>query len=90
MSRTQLPQAASRRLAEPVASIGEYVAGGSALADLAGLLIGAWSFDSPLPADAAAIGALPAQERHALRDAILAELPELQRVVHPTPGWRRR
>ncbi len=62
----------------------------SALADLAGLLIGAWSFASPLPVAAAAIGALPAQERHALRDAILAELPELQRVVHPAPGWRRR
>jgi CBS domain-containing protein len=60
------------------------------LSDVAGLLIGAWSFDLPLPADAAAIAALPPQERRALGEAILAELPELQRAVHPAPGWRRR
>lgn len=60
------------------------------LADLAGLLIGAWSPGLPLPADAAAIGTLPPQERRALREAILEELPELQRAVHPSPGWRRR
>ena len=60
------------------------------LADLAGLVIGAWSLELPLPADAAAIGTLPAQQRHALREAILEELPGLQRAVHPSPGWRRR
>ena len=60
------------------------------LSNVAGLLIGAWSFGQPLPADAAALAALPPQERHALSEAILAELPELQRAVHPAPGWRRR
>jgi CBS domain-containing protein len=60
------------------------------LADLAGLLIGAWSLALPLPADAAAIGTLPPQQRHALHEAILEELPGLQRAVHPSPGWRRR
>jgi CBS domain-containing protein len=60
------------------------------LADLAGLLIGAWSLAAPLPAGAGVIGALPPQQRHALREAILGELPGLQRAVHPSPGWRRR
>jgi CBS domain-containing protein len=60
------------------------------LADLAGLLIGAWSLELPLPADAASIGTLPPQQRHALHEAILEELPGLQRAVHPSPGWRRR
>jgi hypothetical protein len=60
------------------------------LADLAGLLIGAWSLAAPLPAGAEVIGALPPQQRHALREAILGELPGLQRAVHPSPGWRRR
>jgi len=26
----------------------------------------------------------------ALREAVLAELPDLQRAVHPAPGWRHR
>jgi CBS domain-containing protein len=60
------------------------------LADLAGLLIGAWSLAAPLPAGAEAIGALPPEQRRALREAILEELPSLQRAVHPSPGWRRR
>ena len=25
-----------------------------------------------------------------MSDAVYAELPELQRAVHPSPGWRRR
>ena len=25
-----------------------------------------------------------------LRAAVMAELPDLQRAVHPSPGWRRR
>lgn len=60
------------------------------LADLAGLLIQGWSVDRPLPADADAIAALTAPERRALCEAILHELPGLQRAVHPSPGWRRR
>ena len=60
------------------------------LGDLAGLLIGAWSLTAPLPAAAEAIGTLPPPQRRALREAILEELPGLQRAVHPSPGWRRR
>lgn len=60
------------------------------LGTLVGLLVGSWSFDLPLPPDSAALRALPQDALAALRDAVLAELPELQRAVHPAPGWRRR
>ncbi|MGH3576235.1 MAG: CBS domain-containing protein [Mycobacterium sp.] len=60
------------------------------LADLTGLVVGSWSFDLPLPADAQTLDKLPPADREALRAAVLAELPELQRAVHPAPGWRRR
>lgn len=39
---------------------------------------------------AAALRELPSEDYAALREAVLAELPELQRAVHPSPGWRRR
>jgi hypothetical protein len=39
---------------------------------------------------AAALRELPGEDYAALRAAVLAELPELQRAVHPSPGWRRR
>ena len=58
--------------------------------DLLGLLIGSWSLDLSLPPDAAALSALPASDYAALREAVLAELPDLQRAVHPAPGWRHR
>jgi CBS domain-containing protein len=60
------------------------------LVDLLGLLIGNWSLDAGLPPDAEALDALPGHDYAALRDAVLAELPELERGVHPAPGWRRR
>ncbi|HEY0450443.1 cyclic nucleotide-binding/CBS domain-containing protein [Actinophytocola sp.] len=60
------------------------------LGDLLGLLLGSWSLRLPLPPDAATLKALSTQDRAALREAVLAELPELQRAVHPSPGWRRR
>jgi CBS domain-containing protein len=60
------------------------------LADLLGLLLGSWSFGLALPPDAATLGTLPEGDYAALREAVLAELPELQRAVHPSPGWRRR
>ncbi|MGH3521930.1 MAG: CBS domain-containing protein [Mycobacterium sp.] len=60
------------------------------LADLTGLVVGSWSFDLPLPPDAQTLDKLPPADREALRAAVLAELPELQRAVHPAPGWRRR
>jgi predicted transcriptional regulator len=60
------------------------------LADLTGLVVGSWSFDLPLPPDPQTLDTLPPADRQALRAAVLAELPELQRAVHPAPGWRRR
>jgi len=58
--------------------------------DLLGLLIGSWSLDVSLPPDDEGLSALPAGDYAALREAVLAELPDLQRAVHPAPGWRRR
>jgi CBS domain-containing protein len=60
------------------------------LASLTGLLVGSWSFDVPLPAESASLSAIPAADYEELRAAVLAELPDLQRSVHPSPGWRRR
>ena len=58
--------------------------------DLLGLLIGSWSLDVSLPPDDEGLSALPAGDYAALREAVLAELPDLQRAVHPAPGWRHR
>jgi CBS domain-containing protein len=60
------------------------------LVDLTGVLIGAWSFGVDLPPDAEALASIPPEDLVALREAVLAELPELERAVHPAPGWRRR
>jgi CBS domain-containing protein len=60
------------------------------LAGLMGLLIGAWSFEVELPPDAETLGKLPPEDLAAVGEAVLAELPELERAVHPAPGWRRR
>ena len=60
------------------------------LVDLLGLLVGSWSFRVRLPPDDEALRELPAEDFAALREAVIAELPELQRAVHPSPGWRRR
>jgi CBS domain-containing protein len=62
--------------------------GDADLVDLLGLLLGSWSFDAPV--DTASVRALAWPDQAALRDAVLAELPELQRAVHPAPGWRTR
>ena len=59
------------------------------LADLLGLLLGSWSLEADLPPDADALAALEPSDYAALREAVLAELPELERAVHPSPGWRR-
>jgi CBS domain-containing protein len=64
--------------------------GDTAMVDLLGLLVGSWSLPLDLPPDAEKLGSLPAEDHAALRDAVYAELPELQRAVHPSPGWRRR
>jgi CBS domain-containing protein len=60
------------------------------LANLTSLLVGSWSFDVTLPAGSESLRAIPMPDYEALRDAVLSELPDLQRAVHPSPGWRRR
>ena len=60
------------------------------LAGLIGLLVGSWSFELPLPADPEALRSISAGDYEALRAVVLTELPDLQRAVHPSPGWRRR
>jgi CBS domain-containing protein len=60
------------------------------LVDLLGLLVGSWSLDVSLPPKAEDLDELDPADFAALREAVLAELPELERAVHPAPGWRRR
>jgi CBS domain-containing protein len=60
------------------------------LGGLTGLLVGSWSFEVALPAESKSLRAIPAADYELLRAAVLAELPDLQRSVHPSPGWRRR
>jgi len=60
------------------------------LGGLIGLLVGSWSFEAPLPEDPGGLRSIPAADYELLRAAVLAELPDLQRAVHPSPGWRRR
>lgn len=49
-----------------------------------------WSFDSRPPSDGEMLKLITAADYELLRAAVLAELPDLQRAVHPSPGWRRR
>lgn len=56
---------------------------------LIGELVGSWSFDLPLPADAEALAAVDAADYELIRAAVVDELPTLQRAVQPAPGWRR-
>ncbi|MCW2944874.1 MAG: hypothetical protein JWR24_1591 [Actinoallomurus sp.] len=35
-------------------------------------------------------GPVPQELRRPLREVVLAELPALQRAVHPAPGWEPR
>lgn len=60
------------------------------LGGLIGLLVGSWSFDGALPEDPEGLRSIQAGDYELLRAAVLAELPDLQRAVHPAPGWRRR
>jgi CBS domain-containing protein len=57
---------------------------------LIGLLVGSWSFEGPLPHSPEGLQSIQAGDYELLRAAVLAELPDLQRAVHPSPGWRRR
>lgn len=56
---------------------------------LVGVVVGSWSFDLPLPADAEALAAIPERDRELLRAAVREELPSFLRAVQPAPGWRR-
>jgi hypothetical protein len=49
-----------------------------------------WSFEARPPADAEGIRSVAAADYELLRAAVIAELLDLQRAVHPSPGWRRR
>ncbi len=63
---------------------------GEAGADLIGLLVGAWSYDPQAEDFSDALRALPEQDYATLSRAVLAEVPKLQRAVHPAPRWRSR
>lgn len=54
------------------------------------LLVGNWSFEEPVPSDSDSLQSIPDSDAETLRAAAWGELPELQRAVHPAPGWRRR
>lgn len=54
------------------------------------LLVETWSFPMRPSAGVEAVRSLPAADCDLLRGAVIAELPDLQRAVHPSPGWRRR
>jgi CBS domain-containing protein len=60
------------------------------LAGVMGLLVESWSFEMRPSAGVEAIRSIPAADYELLRAAVIAELPDLQRAVHPSPGWRRR
>jgi len=59
------------------------------LSGLIRLLVEKWSFEAAAP-DAEGLSTIPTTDYELLRAAVIAELPDLQRAVHPSPGWRRR
>jgi hypothetical protein len=59
------------------------------LAGVIGLLVESWSFEAR-PSAEEGIRSIPAADYELLRAAVITELPDLQRAVHPSPGWRRR
>jgi hypothetical protein len=60
------------------------------LSDVMALLVESWSFPTRPAAGVEALGSIPDADYDLLRGAVIAELPDLQRAVHPSPGWRRR
>lgn len=58
--------------------------------DILGLLVGSWSFDEAVPGDSDGLKSIPEADFESMREAVLARLPDLQRAVHPAPGWRKR
>jgi hypothetical protein len=60
------------------------------LTELVGLLVGNWSSDMSLNHGTKTLLPLLAADFGALPEAVLVELPELRRAVHPAPAWRPR
>lgn len=59
--------------------------------ELIGLLVGEWSYEEEANGDVSELlRSLPPEDYHALRSAVMREIPKLQRAVHPAPGWRKR
>ncbi|CAN5762116.1 hypothetical protein BH20ACT23_BH20ACT23_18170 [soil metagenome] len=58
--------------------------------DILGLLVGSWSFDEAVPGDSDGLRSIPEVDFETLRDAVVTRLPDLQRAVHPAPGFRKR
>lgn len=57
--------------------------------ELLGLLVGNWSFDA-VPGDSDGVRSMPREDYEVLKANVVTQLPDLQRAVHPAPGWRRR
>jgi hypothetical protein len=49
-------------------------------------VVESWSFEARPSADAEGIRSVPAADHELLRAAVIAELPDLQGAVHPSPG----
>lgn len=60
------------------------------LDEVTALLLGSWSFGTPLPTSPTDLRSMHAADHESLSAAVRGELPHLQRAVHPAPGWRRR
>lgn len=58
--------------------------------DIFGLVVGSWSFQDAVPGETNSLETISKEDHESLRAVILAELPDLQRAVHPAPGWRKR
>jgi len=58
--------------------------------EILGLLVGGWSFEGAVPGDSDGLKAIPDVDFETLKDAVVTRLPDLQRAVHPAPGWRKR
>jgi hypothetical protein len=79
-----------RKLQRTLLAIDPGPLGSGGLVALVGELVGSWSYDIALPADAAAVEAMPPTDRDLLCDAVREEIPYLQMAVHPAPGWRQQ
>jgi hypothetical protein len=79
-----------RRLQRYLLALGAGPAAQLDLDQLVGLLVGGWSLSGGPPAGTEDLRGMRAPDHQLLSAAVRAELPDLQRVVQPAPGWRRR